>query len=150
MSTHHEGVQHLANKAKTARKTGRHARMRNANVYVIKQKSSLLAQYILITQKRKRKTDEWTADMKKENEDKNFKLDTGAQVMVLSFTLLEKAEENRDIERSESQAATSTGQRTAVRGKSIMQMKPREKVHELTFTVVERKVTPILGLKVCE
>lgn len=101
-------------------------------------------------EKNDRKTNKWTADVKKENEDKNFKLDTGAQAMVSSFNLLEKAEENRDIERGESQAATSTGQRTAVRGKCIMQMKPREKVHELTFTVVERKVTPILGLKVCE
>lgn len=97
-----------------------------------------------------RKIDEWTVDVKKENEDKSFKVDTGAEAMVLSCNLLEKAEENRDNERCESRAATSTGQRTAVRGKCIMQMKPREKVHELTFTVVERKVTQILGLKVCE
>lgn len=52
MSTYHEGDQHLANKAKTVRKIGRYARMCNANVYVIKQKSSLLVQCILITWKR--------------------------------------------------------------------------------------------------
>lgn len=91
MSTHHEGVQHLANKAKTVRKIGRYARICNANVYVIKQKSSLLAECILIT--KKRMTEKQTSGpqmWKRRMKTKNFKLDTGAQAMVLSFNLLKK------------------------------------------------------------
>lgn len=80
----------------------------------------------------------------------NVKLDTGAQVNVMSEGEFMKIRPRPKIHTTKVKVSGYSGAEISVKGKCIFKVTHKEKEHTLTFNVVSKNVQPILGLHACE
>ncbi|KAK0143081.1 hypothetical protein N1851_018781 [Merluccius polli] len=79
-----------------------------------------------------------------------FKLDTGAQVNVMSEIDVKKIRPRPKINGAKVKVPGYSGANIPVKGKCIVKVTQKDKAHTLAFIVVPKHVQAILGLSACE
>lgn len=93
---------------------------------------------------------DWITTLKVNDIHLQFKLDTGANVNVMSETDFMKIRPRPKIHRANMKVTAYAGADIPKKGKCIVNVTHKDKVHKLAFIIVPRDVQAILGLSACE
>ena len=92
----------------------------------------------------------WSVTLNTGSQDILFKIDTGAQVNVLSKTLYNKLNPRPPIRQTTTKLSAYNGSSIPVCGKCIILIQHKWVKHHLLFIVVASETTPIVGLSTSE
>jgi len=112
--------------------------------------------YVDIHELTKKKKDEWVVKLPVNNTDVSLKLDTGAEVNILPYSVYKKLKTKPKLQKSSVRLRGYSGKIIPVIGKCKAMMKHKSKKQEMSFIIVPNqtrqglKFRPVLGLKACE
>lgn len=96
------------------------------------------------------KQKEWTVQLQINNSTVAFKLDTGAQVNIISETEFNKLKPRPKLHAAKLKVTGYSGANILVKGKCAAKIRYKDKEHSLSFVVVPKDFQAILGLSACE
>ncbi|CAI5671480.1 unnamed protein product [Oreochromis niloticus] len=93
---------------------------------------------------------DWIMTLKVNDTLMKVKLDTGAQVNVISEAEFKNIRPRPKMHATKVKVSGYSGAEIPVKGKCMVKVTHKDKEHTLTFIVVPKNVQPILGLHACE
>lgn len=106
--------------------------------------------YIDMVSQNVQKQKDWMIPLQVQNETIQFKLDTGAQVNVISESVYNELKPRPKLHDAKVKVTGYAGTDIPVKGKCLARVTYKETVHILLFIVVPKEVQAILGLVACE
>ena len=94
-------------------------------------------------------SNEWNIELEINNTNVSFKIDTGAQVNVLSVQTIKSLQKPAKIHPTDIKLTAYNGSAIDVLGKCITRVTKKGRSYPVQFIVSKNHTTPILGLKTC-